>query len=59
MKKNEKRLDAKKIAKEDRKKVLQKANDVKMGRTVTGQNPDIIEIDPVKVDAIGQNQGLN
>jgi hypothetical protein len=26
---------------------------------MTGQNPDIIEMDPVKVDAIGQNQGLN
>lgn len=53
------RPDTKKMAKEDRKKVLQKANDKKTGRTMTGQNPDLIEMDPVKIDAIGQNQGLN
>ena len=53
------RPDTKKMAKEDRKKVLQKANDKKTGRTMTGQNPDQVELDPVKIDAIGQNQGYN
>ena len=53
------RPDTKKMAKEDRKKVLQKANDKKTGRTLTGQNPDQVELDPVKIDAIGQNQGYN
>jgi|LakMenEpi03Aug12_release.lakeMendotaPanAssembly.Ray.scaffolds.fasta_scaffold01392_8 hypothetical protein len=53
------RPDTKKMAKEDRQKALKKVNNSKANRTMTGQNPDIIEMDPVKVDAIGQNQGLN
>lgn len=52
-------LDVKKLTEEDRKKALKKAEKVKTGKTMTGQNPDVIEMDPVKKDSVGQSQGLN
>lgn len=52
-------LDIKKLAEEDRKKVIDKVKQIKTGKTMTGQNPTTVLMDPVKNDAIGQNQGLN
>ena len=51
-------IEARKIAGEDTKNALSKAQDKKnnQGKTATGQTPDPIEIDPEKKDIIGQGR---
>lgn len=50
---------SKKLAQEDTSVALQKASDIKKqktGLTMTGQHPDLVTLEPEKLDAIGQTR---